>query len=101
MDPLTIVIAALAAVGVLLIFVSLAGRSNVNARLERYASAGVPEAGEETKRDLGERLASSSTLASINRVVEKRDWGSNLARELARADLVLKPSEFWPFVQPR
>ena len=33
-------------------------------------------------------------LTSFNRVVEKRDWGSNLARELARADLVLKPSEF-------
>ena len=33
-------------------------------------------------------------LASFNRVVEKRDWGSNLARELARADLALKPSEF-------
>jgi tight adherence protein B len=26
--------------------------------------------------------------------VEKRDWGANLARELARADLALKPSEF-------
>ena len=33
-------------------------------------------------------------LASLNRVVEKRDWGTNLARELARADLVLKPIEF-------
>jgi len=94
MEPLTIVVAALAAVGVLLIFVSLAGRSGVNARLEIYAPAGSTEKGEETKRDLGERLSSSSALASFNRVVEKRDWGSNLARELARADLVLKPSEF-------
>src|SRR6188508_3621846 len=94
MEPLTIVVAALAAVGVLLIFVSLAGRSGVNARLEIYAPAGPTEKGEETKRDLGERLSSSSALASFNRVVEKRDWGSNLARELARADLVLKPSEF-------
>ena len=95
MDPLTIVIAALAAVGVLLIFVSIAGRSDVNARLERYAAAETTEkGGDGTKRDLGERLSSSSALASINRVVEKRDWGSNMARELARADLVLKPSEF-------
>jgi len=94
MEPLTIVIAALAAVGVLLIFVSLAGRSDVNARLERYAAAETTDKGDDPKRDLGERLSSSNALASINRVVEKRDWGSNLARELARADLVLKPSEF-------
>ena len=51
MDPLTIVVAALAAVGVLLIFVSIAGRSDVNARLERYASAGQIDKGDEpTKR---------------------------------------------------
>ena len=31
---------------------------------------------------------------SLDRVVEKRDFGSSLARELARADLALKPSEF-------
>jgi tight adherence protein B len=95
MEPLNILVAALAAVGVLLIFVSIAGRSDVNARLERYAAAGTPDKPDDgTKRDLGERLSSSTALASINRVVEKRDWGSNLARELARADLVLKPSEF-------
>jgi tight adherence protein B len=95
MEPLTIVVAAVAAVGVLLIFVSLAGRTDVNARLERYASAGQADKEDDgTKRDLGQRLSSSAALASFNRVVEKRDWGSNLARELARADLVLKPSEF-------
>jgi tight adherence protein B len=94
MDPVVILIAAGAAVGVLLIFVSLAGGSDVNARLERYA------AGEEVKRessgsrDLGDRIASSAALANFNRVIERRDWGSNMARELARADLALKPSEF-------
>jgi tight adherence protein B len=93
-EPLTIVVAALAAVGVLLIFVSIAGRSNVNARLELYASAPPTDKADEGKRDLGERLASSTALASFNRVVEKRDWASNMARELARADLTLKPSEF-------
>ncbi len=94
MDPIVLLIAAGAAVGVLLIFVSLAGGSDVNARLERYA------AGEEVKhdatgsRDLGDRISSSAALASFNRVIERRDWGSNMARELARADLALKPSEF-------
>jgi tight adherence protein B len=94
MEPITILVAALAAVGVLLVFVSLAGGSDVNARLERYASAAPSDKAGQPKRDLSERIASSAALTSFNRVVEKRDWGSNLARELARADLVLKPSEF-------
>jgi tight adherence protein B len=85
MDVLTLIVAALAAVGVLLVFVSLAGGSGVNARLERYAAA-APSERVQQKRDLGEM--------NLNRVVEKRDWGSNLARELARADIALKPSEF-------
>jgi tight adherence protein B len=94
MDPITILIAAAAAVGVLLVFVSLAGGPDVNARLERYASAAPAERAAKDRRDLGELLAASSLLARVNRVVERRDWGSNLARELARADVALKPSEF-------
>src|SRR6476659_7685901 len=89
---MAIVIAAAAALGVLIIFISLAGRSDVNARLERYAAAAPTD--KAPKKDLGDRLATSSTLANLNRVVEKRDYGSNLARELARADVALKPSEF-------
>ena len=95
MEPLTILVAALAAVGVLLIFVSLAGGSDVNARLERYAAPNSDKVEDtQSKRDIGERIAASAAMASFNRVVEKRDWGSNLARELARADLALKPTEF-------
>ena len=94
MEPLTILVAALAAVGVLLVFVSLAGGSQVNARLERYASATPTDKTDQPKRDLSERLAASTALASFNRVVERRDYGSNLARELARADLALKPTEY-------
>ncbi len=92
MDPMILVVAGLAAVGVLLVFASLASGSDVNARLERYASAAPSD--KAPKKDIGERLAASSALANINRVVEKRDFGSNLARELARADVALKPSEF-------
>ncbi|HEY8135386.1 MAG TPA: type II secretion system F family protein [Candidatus Limnocylindrales bacterium] len=94
MDPLVILVAAGAAVGVLLIFVSLAGGSDVNARLERYAAGDSDRHDTEAKRDLGERIATSAALANFNRIVERRDWGSNLARELARADLALKPTEF-------
>jgi tight adherence protein B len=36
----------------------------------------------------------SRTAAGVDRVVEQRDWGTNLARELARADLTLRPSEY-------
>jgi tight adherence protein B len=88
---MTIVVAALAAVGVLLVFVSLASGPDVNARLERYAASPVER---QQRKDLRESFATSAALANINRVVERRDWGSNLARELARADVALKPSEF-------
>lgn len=93
MEPMTLFIAAAASVGVLLIFVSLVGGSNVNDRLERYAST-AEERSAPARRDLGEMLAGSNAMTAFNRVVERRDWGSNLARELARADIALKPTEF-------
>jgi len=92
--PITIILAAAAAVGVLLVFIALIGGSNVSDRLERYASAAPQEKSSAPRKDLRDLLAASAALANINRVVEKRDWGSNLARELARADVALKPSEF-------
>jgi tight adherence protein B len=94
MEPMTIIVAAVAAVGVLLVFISLAGGSDVNVRLERYAATEAERATPATRMDLSERISSSAALASFNRVIEKRDWGSNMARELARADLTLKPTEF-------
>ena len=39
-------------------------------------------------------IAQSQALDSLNKVVEQRDFGANLARDIARADLKLKPSEF-------
>ena len=92
--PIAIIVAAVAAVGVLLVFVSLAGGSDVNARLERYAGATPSTDPKQQKKDLAQLFAASAALANLNRVVERRDWGSNLARELARADVALKPSEF-------
>jgi tight adherence protein B len=95
MTPLTIFLAGAAALGVLLIFLSFAGGSDVDARLARYASvAPGQKKATQNKRDLGEMIAGSAVLANVNRMVERRDWGSNMARELARADLALKPSEF-------
>jgi tight adherence protein B len=100
MNPLILVVAGVAALAIILIAVGLAasGRGGVTVeRLERYASgkaantAGA-KAGEGAS--LGELIAASAALASFNRVVEKRDFGANLLRDLGAADLKLKPSEF-------
>jgi len=96
-NTMTLAVAAIAAVAILLIAVGIASAgagSGVSARLERYAAGGKADKKKEKPEGLAELLAQSSALASINRVVEQRDFGANLARELARADLKLKPSEF-------
>ena len=43
---------------------------------------------------VAELIAQSEALNSLNRAVEARDFGANIARDIARADLHLKPSEF-------
>jgi tight adherence protein B len=85
-----------AALAVLLIFAALAGGSSVNERLRRYASTQPEESADRDRArpHLGELISSSAAVNSLNRVVDSKDWGANMARELARADLALKPSEF-------
>jgi tight adherence protein B len=95
---MTLAVAGVAAAAIFLIAIGIAtsGRgSGVSARLERYASgrdsdkaAGAGAGG------LSEIISQSVALAQLNRVVENRDFGANLARDIARADLRLKPSEF-------
>lgn len=97
--PMTIAIAGVAAVAILMITLGLAtsgGGSGISARLERYASgrAEVAKASASGQGPISDMLAQSQALASLNKVVEQRDFGANLARELARADLRLKPSEY-------
>jgi tight adherence protein B len=94
MEPVILIVAVVAALAVFLIFIGLTGGSGVNARLQRYGSAPQTEAEAKQRQNLGEMIASSGAMANLNRVVERRDWGANMARELARADLALKPSEF-------
>ena len=98
MDTMTIVIAAVAALAILLIAFGIAmsgGGSDVNARLARYASTREekPDAAA-GNQGIAQALQSSEALAQLNKVVEQRDFGANLAREIARADLRLKPSEY-------
>ncbi len=92
-----LVLAATAALAILLIFLGLsAGRgSAMTARLERYGSGQETSEPHKQPAASGPNLiTSSAALASLNKVVERRDWGANLARDLARADVAMKPSEF-------
>jgi tight adherence protein B len=94
----TIAVAAIAAAAILLIALGIAtsGRgSGINSRLERYASGKkeVASAGSGSG-GISDLIAQSVALANLNRVVEQRDFGANLAREIARADLKLKVSEY-------
>jgi len=91
-----IVIAAIAALAIILIAVGIASAgsgSGVSARLERYAS-GRTDQKKEKPEGLAELLSQSAALVSLNKAVEGRDFGANLSRELARADLKLKVSEY-------
>ena len=65
-------------------------------RLERYAS-GAKTADARPRPGTGgvaELIAKSAALAQLNKVVETRDFGANLLRDLGAADLKLKPSEY-------
>src|ERR1035437_7481430 len=96
-----IVIGILVFMGVMLVFLGLAstGQSGgISARLERYAAGKTETTASATpgqgSSGLSNALAQSVALARLNRVVEQRDFGANLARDIARADLKLKPGEF-------
>jgi tight adherence protein B len=97
METMTLVVAAIAALAIIVIAVGVAGSggSGINDRLQRYASTAKPEAAKSSGQGpISDMIAQSQALAQLNKVVEGRDFGANLARELARADLRLKPSEY-------
>ncbi len=97
MDPITLAVAGVAAAAIFLIAIGIAtsgGGSAVSTRLERYASGKDPTAAAAGGGGISELISQSVALASLNRVVEQRDFGANLARDIARADLKIKPSEF-------
>jgi tight adherence protein B len=96
-----IILGLLVGSGIMLLVLGLtsSGRNaGVSARLERYASGRneVTTSGGsgQASQGLGELLGQSVALARLNRVVEQRDFGASLARDIARADLKLKPGEF-------
>ena len=98
MEPMTLVIAGGAATAIILIAlgISMSGSGGVTLeRLERYAAGSkTAEPGAAGQGGVAELIAKSAALAQLNRVVEKRDFGANLLRDLGAADLKLKPSEY-------
>ena len=106
MDTFTLVVAGLAAGAIILIAlgISMAGSSGVTLeRLERYAAT-EKQAGGKEGAGVADLIQRSAALAQLNKVVEKRDFGANLLRDLGAADLKLKPSEFlaiWAMVDDR
>jgi tight adherence protein B len=96
-DPLTLAVAGVAAAAIFMIAIGIAtsgSGSGVSARLERYAAGRDATVATSGAGGISEIIAQSVALAQLNRVVEQRDFGANLARDIARADLRLKPSEF-------
>ena len=97
MDNVVLVAATGVAVGIALIFLALATSrgSVVTSRLERYVASGQerPEADTE-ERSWAAVLAANPALLAINRSLEGRDFGSQIAADLARADLKLRVSEY-------
>jgi len=97
-NTMALAVAIVAAMAIVLIAVGVAssGGSGISDRLQRYAAK--PEEGRKASTTgqggVAELIAQSATLNNLNRVVEQRDFGANLARDIARADLKLKPSEF-------
>jgi tight adherence protein B len=95
---MTIAVAGVAALAILLISVGVAmsggASASIGARLERYASARPEGTSGQGQGGIADLINQSAALAQFNRVVEARDFGANLAREIARADLRLKVSEF-------
>jgi tight adherence protein B len=97
-DPVTLAVAGIAALAIILIAVGVAssGRSGISDRLERYASgkSDQPAAASTSQGPISDLIAQSQAIANLNKVVEQRDFGANLQRDIVRADLKLKPTEF-------
>ena len=99
MTPILVAGIAAVAIVVIAIGVAMSGGSGISDRLERYASTPEAKKASSGQGGVAEMISNSEALARANKLVEQRDFGANLARDIARADLRLKPSEFqliWP-----
>jgi len=97
MDALALIAALATGLAVLLLIIGVFGtsRSAAAVRLEQLvaAPAAAPETPAERRR-LSEIFARSPLLMVLNRSLERRSWSEQLARDLARADVTLRPFEY-------
>ncbi len=99
MDP-AVLVAIMAAAAVLLLFFGVFGGRRVSPteRIEQVAIAATEarkrDESAADKKSLRSRLFGGRAAAGVDRAVSQRDWGSTMARDLARADLQLRPSEY-------
>jgi tight adherence protein B len=97
MDALGLIAAIAAGLAVLLLIVGVFGtsRSAAAERLEHYFAAPAATTSTPTERlPLRELLARSPIMMVPNRLFERQSWSDQLARDLARADLTLRPFEY-------
>jgi tight adherence protein B len=92
MDPFLIIVFAGGGIALLLLIIGVvitatSERSMVEERLGRYLREEAP-----AKSGSGERASPVGDW--LNTRLEKSSWGGNLSRDLARADLKLKPGEY-------
>src|SRR4051795_10033950 len=98
MELIALIAAAAGGVAVLLLIIGVFDPSrNVAAeRLEQFVvgpTVAAP-ATQAEKASLREVVSRSALMTVPNRLVERRSWSEGLARDLARADLTLKPFEY-------
>ena len=99
MDPLPLIAAALVGGAILLLVIGVLGgsRAPIVERLEQFNARAYAEQAAQTpaqRTSMGQLISQSATLNALNRVVERRTWSDSVAREMARADLTLKPLEY-------
>jgi tight adherence protein B len=99
LNPVVIGLAVVAAIAIVLIAYAIAGAGSggVSARIERYVSPARRQKEEkrtEASPSISELFQQSEALSQINKAVEQRSFGATMARDLARADLHLRVSEY-------
>ena len=97
MEP-AVIVAILAAAAVMLLFFGIFGSRRISPteRIEQVTKAAVQARSNQPaeRKSLRASIFGGRAAAGVDRVVERRDWGADMARELARADLQLRPSEY-------
>jgi len=102
MDTPVLIATAAAAGAVLLLFLALTSgrRESATDRIKSYATSIHsetllgPDERRRSQASLRDAISNSAALGAFNRAIERRSWSEEMARDLARADLALKPGEY-------